>query len=378
MRPPEFKIKIIDEGNGSLTIDLAGKVSFDTIEPLLKEILASVKKASPDQVDLRMTNVEYFDSAGTAMLLRLRRGLEKRGVRFTISEASPKVDNLLRLFDFDKLAAPPPQKIRLRRNLFEALGESIIKMEKDLRRMALFIGRFTIVMLWNLRHPGKTRWGEVVYLIQRTGAEALPIVALLSLLIGLVTAFSSAVQLRVFGANIFIADLVGIGMTRELSPLITAIIVAGRSGSAFAAEIGTMKISDEIDALNVMNIKPLEYLVLPRLLAVMLVMPFLTLFSDFCGIMGGLVISMASLDLTPVAFMNQLHQAIGLWDVGSGILKAFVFGILVAGVGCYRGLETMGGALSVGKSTTSSVVSGIFLIVAADSAFAIVFHYLGI
>jgi phospholipid/cholesterol/gamma-HCH transport system permease protein len=182
--------------------------------------------------------------------------------------------------------------------------------------------------------------------------------------------------LRHFGDNIYIADLVGIGMTNEMGPLITAILLTGRSGSAFAAEIGTMKISDEIDALTVMGVKPIHYLIWPRLIAVMLTIPFLTLFSDLCGIFGGMVISITSLDLTPIAFINELRGAIGLWDVFSGVLKAFVFGILVAGVGCYRGLQTIGGALSVGKSTTSSVVSGITLIVIADSAFAILFHYL--
>ena len=185
-------------------------------------------------------------------------------------------------------------------------------------------------------------------------------------------------QLRQFGADIYIADLVGIGMTRELGPLITAIILTGRSGSAFAAEIGTMKISDEIDALTVMGIKPLEYLVLPRILACMLVMPLLTLFADFCGILGGLISSILILNLTITAFMNQLQNAIVFYDIIHGLAKAFIFGVLVAGAGCYRGMETKGGALGVGKSTTSAVVSGIFLIVIADSIAAVLSNYLGV
>ena len=218
-------------------------------------------------------------------------------------------------------------------------------------------------MFWSLRHPRRVRWGEIVFLVQRSGAEALPIVALLSFLVGLTTAFSAAVQLRQFGADIFIADLVGIGMTRELGPLMAAILLTGRSGSAFAAEIGTMKISDEIDALTVMGIRPLGYLVMPRIFAVMLALPLLTLFADVCGIAGGMTIAGLSLNLTPSAFLGQLRKVVEPWDVFSGVLKSVVFGMLVAGVGCHRGMRTEGGALGVGRSTTASVVSGIFLIV---------------
>ena len=363
-------------GDDVLEIELRGAVTLKSAEPIRREVDRALRRFS-GEVTLNLHLIENLDSAGAALIFSIGKICERRGCTLIQGETNPHVDEVLNLFDFDKipdysLPEKPP------RNFFESAGEIIIEVSRDFRDMTLFIGRFAISMFWSLRHPKKIKWGEVAYLSQRAGVEALPIVGLLSFLIGLVTAFSSAVQLRQFGANIYIADLVGIGMTREMGPLITAILLTGRSGSAFAAEIGTMKISDEIDALTVMGIKPHRYLVLPRLLAVMLVMPFLTLFADVAGILGGMLISIASLDLTPVAFLNQLSQAIGLWDVFSGVLKAFVFGILIAGVGCYRGLETQGGALSVGKSTTSSVVSGIFLIVAADSAFAIVFHYLGL
>lgn len=378
MEESGYKLNITGDGDDTIIIDAEGSVSFATVGPMLDEIMSAVKKFSGKEIVFRADKVDYFDSAGAAMLLKLKRVLESRSIDFRLGESREEVSEFLRLIDFEKMSQPAQAAARAHLNFFESLGEIVMELERDIRRMILFIGKFTLSMLWNLRHPGKTRWSEVILLSQRAGADALPIVGLLSLLIGLVTAFSSAVQLRQFGANIFIADLVGIGMTRELGPLITAIILTGRSGSAFAAEIGTMQISDEIDALTVMGIKPIQYLVLPRILAVMLMMPFLTLFSDFFGILGGLIISILSLNLTMTAFLNQLSMAIDLWDVFSGVLKAFVFGILVAGVGCYRGLETRGGALSVGKSTTSSVVSGIFLIVAADSAFAILFHYLGL
>ncbi len=355
---------------------LAGTVGFDTVAEILSRMRRELADVRNAEIRLDLSGVTQLDSAGAAMLLNLRRELQEKNSTLTIFGVSEEVSRFLRLFDFDKLAKSEAAPQRRTPDFFESAGEFLLAAGDDLRRMLGFIGNLTLILLSNLRRPGKIRWGEVAYLMQQSGAEALPIIALLSLLIGLVTAFSSAVQLRQFGANIFIADLVGIGMTRELGPLITAIILTGRSGSAFAAEIGTMKISEELDALTVMGIKPVQYLILPRMIAVMLVMPFLTLFADFFGILGGVIISIASLDLTLVAFLNQLQQAIDLSDVFTGVFKAFVFGVLVAGVGCYRGLETRGGALSVGRSTTSSVVSGIFLIVVADSAFAVILHYI--
>jgi phospholipid/cholesterol/gamma-HCH transport system permease protein len=260
----------------------------------------------------------------------------------------------------------------------EGLGRLVLDSLHETGETIAFVGRITLSIFWSLRHPRRVRWGEIAFLVQRSGAEALPIVTLLSLLVGLVTAFSAAVQLRQFGADIFIADLVGIGMTRELGPLMAAILLTGRSGSAFAAEIGTMRISDEIDALTVMGIRPLDYLVMPRIFAVMLALPLLSLYADLAGIAGGMAIAGLSLDLTPAAFFGQLRKVVEPWDVMSGVLKSVIFGLLVAGVGCHRGLRTEGGALGVGRSTTASVVSGIFLIVAADSVFVILFHYLGL
>ena len=259
-----------------------------------------------------------------------------------------------------------------------SVGETVLAWFRESRDIVGFIGRIFLSLIWSLRRPWTVRWDQVLLLAKRSGADALPIVLLMSALVGLVTAFSAAVQLSQFGANIYIANLTGIGMTRELGPLLAAILVIGRSGSAFAAEIGTMKISDEIDALTVMRIPPLEYLVMPRILAVMLTLPLLTLFADAAGILGGMVIAVTNLGLTAGAFLQQLEKAIGVWDVFSGVLKALVFGVLIAGVACHHGASTSGGALGVGRSTTASVVHGIFLLIVADSLFVVIFHYLGL
>jgi phospholipid/cholesterol/gamma-HCH transport system permease protein len=371
-----MEIRFQNYQNQKVTVCIAGRVSFDTVESIIREIHSGLERLVLQELTVDLAGTEYFDSAGVAMLFKLRGELTAKNIELNITNASEQIANLLRLFDYEKpapLVAEPQLK---KRNFLQMMGEWAFDFSRDLRQLNIYIGRVAISLLYIVLHPRRIKWGEVMFLLQRSGAEAVPILALLSFLIGLVSAFSAALQLRQFGANIYIADLVGIGMTQEMGALLTAIILTGRSGSAFAAEIGTMKISDEIDALTVMGIKPLNYLVLPRIIAVMLAMPILTLFADFCGIMGGMVISMTSLDLTPNAFLGELKVAITLFDVFYGAFKGFVFGILVAGVGCYRGLRTEGGALGVGRSTTSSVVSGIFLIIVADSVFAILYNYL--
>ncbi|MBZ0266372.1 MlaE family lipid ABC transporter permease subunit [bacterium] len=361
-----------------MRVRLGDTVTLSTVESISHEILHELKHKETINIQVDLSEVETLDSAGVGMFLRIGRELQEHGGQIVLENPPAHIQKFLDLVDWDRLIVlekvPPPRH----GNFFESLGEEAFDIVHDFGKLNIYIGRITIAMVWSLQHLLKVRWLEVVTLVQRTGSNALPIVALLATLIGMVTAFSSAVQLRQFGANIFIANLVGVGMTREMGPLITAILMAGRSGSAFAAELGTMKISDELDALTVMNIQPLHYLILPRLLAVMITMPLLTLFADICGIFGGMVISAISLDVTFRAFLNQLQGAIGLWDVFSGVLKSLVFGLLIAAVGCYRGIHTSGGAIGVGRSTTASVVSGIFLIVIADSTFVILFHYLGV
>jgi len=373
-----YTITVSDNSSDVVTLRIEGEVCFSNVELLYKEISVSTSKLSGKTFHFDLENVARFDSSGTALLSRLARDFQDKESELHITAASDTVREVLALTDFTHLRQHPEKPPHRHVHLFEIIGEDFIGSMEDFGQLLRYIGRVFLALTWSLKNPFRVRWGEVIGLIHRTGSQALPIVALMSALVGMVTAFSSAVQLRQFGANIFIANLVGIGMTRELGPLMAAILLAGRSGSAFAAEIGTMKISDELDALTVMGIPPLHYLIVPRLLAMMIVMPLLALFADVFGITGGMLISIFSLNLTPIAFLHQLQQAIGLWDVFSGVLKSLFFGILVAAVGCYRGMSTSGGALGVGKSTTSSVVSSIFLIVVADSTFVIIFHYLGV
>jgi phospholipid/cholesterol/gamma-HCH transport system permease protein len=220
------------------------------------------------------------------------------------------------------------------------------------------------------------RLEDVLFYMKRAGVDGLPIVGLISFLLGLIIAFMSSLQLKQFGANIYVASLVGVAMVSELGPIMTAIIVAGRSGSAFAAEIGTMKVNEEVDALVTMGFDPTQFLAVPKVLAAMVTVPILTLYSDFFGIAGGLVVGVLGLDLTVYTYIQETMSVITVTSIVKSLLKSVVFAVLIAGIGCQRGFQVRGGAQAVGAATTSAVVAGIFLIVVTDSAFAILFTYI--
>jgi phospholipid/cholesterol/gamma-HCH transport system permease protein len=222
------------------------------------------------------------------------------------------------------------------------------------------------------------RWRHVLRSLQTAGFEALPITGLLSFLMGIVIAYQGAEQLQRFGANIYVADLVGLSMVRELSPMLTAIIVAGRSGSAYTAEIGTMKVTEEIDALRTIGVGPVELLVLPKMLALIIALPLLTVFTDVTGVLGGMVMARAQLDVSFDTFFDRLDDAISLTSFLIGIGKAPVFAIIIALVGCYQGFQVTGSADSVGRQTTVSVVQSIFLVIVTDALFSIAFSWLEI
>ena len=214
--------------------------------------------------------------------------------------------------------------------------------------------------------------------IQECGAQALPIVTLISFLVGLILAFVGAVQLKQFGAQIYVANLVGLGMAREMGAMMTAIIMAGRTGAAFAAQLGTMRVNQEIDALTTLGIAPMQYLVLPRMLALMLMMPLLCLYADLVGIVGGAVVGITMLDLGIVEYFNQTQQALSVTDFVLGLIKSVVFGVLVAIAGCLRGMQCGNSSAAVGNAATSAVVTGIVFIVVSDSILTVLYDVLGV
>ena len=256
------------------------------------------------------------------------------------------------------------------------IGEGTQNLWQTGRDIFIFIGATVVALSQDLSNPKKLKWDSLWKLVERNGTDAVPIVTVLSFLMGGILAFQAALQFRKFGANIFVADLVSVAMCLEMGPLMVAIIASGRSGAAFAAHIGTMQVTEEVDALRVMAIDPMRYLVSPRIIAVALVLPCLTLLADVVGILGGCVVATFTLDLTSSAFFNQMSKVLEISDVAKGLTKSLVFGIEIAMIGCLRGFQVRGGAENVGKATTSAVVTCIFILTVTDGIFSAFFYYL--
>jgi len=260
----------------------------------------------------------------------------------------------------------------------EQVGQSTLEIVGTIRAMLTFVAEASGAAVGAIKNPATVAWRTVSRQVERHGADGLPIVATIGALMGLITAFQAAIQLRKFGADAFVADLVSLSLTRELAPLMTAIVVAGRSGAAIAAEVGTMKVSEEIDALRTLGICPHRYLVFPRMLALIVVLPLLTLVADIVGILAGAVVAAATVEVSFRQFILSAREALVPMDVLSGLIKAMAFGGLIAGLACERGLSARGGAEGVGRVTTSAVVSTLFWLVLADAMFAVLFDMWGI
>ncbi len=355
-----------------LEIALRGRIDLDTAEPILRE-LSGALPGDGKRLHLDLSGVDYFDSGGGAVLLRLRDEADRQGSELHIAASTPAIDGFLSLIDHADHR--PPHESVDEKALFVKLGEGTLRFLADTREMIIFTGELILGLAAALRHPRQIRWRETWLYMERTGVDGVPIVVLISFLMGLITAFQAAIQLSQFGADIYIANLVGLSITRELGPLMTAIIAAGRSGAAFAAEIGTMKVSEEVDALTTMGFDRTRFLVVPKVLALVLMLPCLVLLADFVGILGGLVVAMGILGLPAQVYLRQMQWVLTTWDVFSGLLKTIAFAILIAGVACLRGFQARGGAESVGRITTSAIVAAIFLIILADAVFTVVFHY---
>ncbi|MGC2433495.1 MAG: MlaE family lipid ABC transporter permease subunit [Desulfobaccales bacterium] len=373
-----FSLKVAGQKGRELNLAISGRIALENLSLFNEEVAALLARKAPGKLTVDLAGVEYLDSAGALGLLQLESESKARSVPLQFVNLSEQAKGIMGLIDPEALKIPPLIKERGSASLVEQLGEGSQRFAKDLVEVTIFLGALLISLMQVLLHPRSVRWQDVAYYMKRAGADGLPIVGLLSFLLGLIIAFMSSLQLKQFGANIFVASLLAIGMVKELGPIMTAILVAGRSGSAFAAEIGTMKVNEEVDALVTMGFDPINFLALPKVLAAIVVVPLLTIYADIFGIAGGLLVGVLGLDLTPYAYLKETQTSLALLDIILSLFKAGVFAVLIAGIGCQRGFQVRGGAAAVGSATTSAVVSALFLIIVTDSAFALAFQYLGI
>lgn len=258
----------------------------------------------------------------------------------------------------------------------ESVGKGAASAWEQCFALLSFVGESALALLGWVTHPPRIRWRPILFNLRTAGLDALPIVGLLSFLLGIVVAYQGADQLRQYGANIYVTDLVGLSMLREFAPLMSAIIIAGRSGSAYAAQIGTMQVTQEVDAMRTLGIAPLEMLVLPKLIALLIAMPLLTVFADVLGVAGGMLMARAQLGISFSAFLDRFPHAVSTTSYMVGIGKAPVFAVIISVIGCFQGFRTKGGADSVGRQTTRAVVQSIFLVILADALFSIAFSIL--
>lgn len=322
-----------------------------------------------------------LDTAGALQLHRLTEAIALQGMAVQLSGFAAPHLSLLALVR-ERLAAaaeglaaiPPPS----RPPVLERVGRGSWDWLLQSLGLLSFVGETALAFLRVLAHPGRLRWRQILQVVELDGWRALPVLGMLSFLVGVVIAYQSGVQLRLYGGNLYVVDLVTLTVLRELGPLMTAIVVAGRSGSAYAAQIGTMMVTDEIDALRSIGVSPLELLVLPKALGLILALPLLTVFANLAAVIGGMVMSALMLDLVPETFIRRIPEAVTLNTLMTGLAKAPVFAAAIAIVGCYQGFLVRDGADSVGRHTTTSVVQAIVWVIVIDAAFSVVYSKLGI
>ncbi len=353
--------------------------AISAVQPQLDAIQLKAPSAKNSKPVIANANgIEALDTAGAWVLHRLFKRLEGEGNPVDLQGLRPDLAKLLDVVaqHADEQAKLPAPVAKAPTGIVYLTGKTVADAVEQGVALLAFIGESAIALVACIAHPARMRWRPILFNIRSAGFDALPIVGLLSFLLGIVVAYQGAAQLRQYGANIFVADLVGLSMLREFAPLITAIIIAGRSGSAYAAQIGTMAVTEEIDAMRTIGIAPLDLLVVPKIIALMVAMPLLTAFADLLGVAGGMIMASTQLEVSFNEFLDRFVKAVSPTAYLIGICKAPVFAAIIAVVGCFQGFRTKGGADAVGRQTTRSVVQSIFLVIVADALFSVAFSAL--
>jgi phospholipid/cholesterol/gamma-HCH transport system permease protein len=364
---------LADEEGDTTTVSLAGEITLQSVPELWAKVNSLLDESNASRVILDVSQLSHIDSAGVSTLVHFERELRRTQVACSIRGATPDFQKLFALHRRKRRLARPDRRAK---DLLSHIGEATVGIGLATRDAVAFLGELVATVVrggfafrrYNLRDAALTA--------ERAGMDAVPIVLLINFLIGFVMAYQSARQLERFGANILVADLVGIAVVRELGPLMTAIIVCGRTGAAFAAELGTMKVAEEVDALRTFGLSPMQHLVVPRILGLVAVAPVLTILADAVGIGGGLLVGTMKLGISAQSFISELQQALKLRDLLSGLVKSMVFAGACAIIACERGLSVTGGASEVGQRTTSAVVSILFSLIVLDAIFTVILEAL--
>jgi len=373
---PRSSISVEAGANGETALRLTGRLDSERSGAIWRRAVESLRGQKPVGVVVQADEVDYCDGSGIALLFDLKLQGRRGGYPVEIRGLRPEFQELLDRFreaDFARAAAARPSEL----NLAEEVGKVTAGLGAGAREQVAFVGELCAALVGTALRPWRLRWRDTFVAAEMAGARATGIILMLGGLFGLILAFSSAMPLQQFGAEVYVSDLVAISLLRVLGPFVTAVILAGRSGSAFAAELGTMKINDEIDALTTMGLDPVDFLVVPRVLAATVVAPLLTILTNVAGLAGAAFV-LRSLGYPMVIFTEHVESVVDSGDLLVGLGKAVVFGALVGGVSCLRGLQTKAGASAVGISTTRAVVSSIVLLVIAEGIFSVLLYFMGI
>jgi phospholipid/cholesterol/gamma-HCH transport system permease protein len=372
------KLSFAWDKESCLVISIVGALTVHSVSSVWNKVMDLQKKSSPQNLIFDAKDLVYVDSIGAVLLLTLKDNQHKNNNKFVIKNVNSEVEKILTFLEAKKRAVVTIQPTLIfSTDFFSSIGRSVTNVIKDVGDNITFLGHLIVYFLQIIIHPARIRYQDFWRAMEDIGPKALPIVFLIGFLVGIIITFQSAEPFSRFDAQIYIVDLVGLGLVREMGPLMTAILLAGRTASAFAAEIGSMKINQEIDALSTMGIDAIRFLAVPRILAAIIMTPLLSMFLIVSGMFGCFLI-MLSLGYNSHIIIKELYEIVSLSDFFAGLVKTFVFGAIIASVGCLHGVKTTIGASAVGLATTRAVVSSLIMLTVVDGIFAVVYYALGI
>ena len=371
LETPKAHVSAISAGD-VLEITLSGVWRITESRPSWTELLA---KRNPKIVKVRIADLERWDSSLLLFLFEVQQWCYVTGAGCDLETLPEKIRALLAQISASHATSVPFDRSQ---NFFALVGSATMSLGRKTKEISQFVGECVIGAVRLVKSPHKFRWRDCIYEMQQCGAMSLPIVSLISFLVGVTLAYTGALVLRQYGGDIYVADLIGLAVVREMGAVMTGVVLAGRTGAAFAATLGNMKANEEIDALETLGISSVDFLVLPRLVALGIMMPLLTLYADALGILGGMAVAAGVLNIPPTAYWVEMGTIVTLSDVSAGVIKAVSFGLIIGLSGCLRGLQAERSAAGVGRAATSAVVTSILLIVVFDAVFAVLFNVVGI